>query len=169
MITLSNHNKKGINSAENEFNAATDSDSNKSTQQRPKYTHVAEVKESLTTQAEKIITKFGNPRKLADALTAVGYPINRTSIYRWNYSRENGGTGGLVPTAAWPFLISAARLEGVYLSPADTDPRETHEIHRRMKAKINTATGEVIPWVHWETKKAEARKTRSAERKKSKK
>ncbi|MDP3939778.1 MAG: hypothetical protein Q8R92_16800 [Deltaproteobacteria bacterium] len=76
-------------------------------------------------QAERIIAKFGGVRNLMRALQRLdpGKHRDPVSIYRWTYSRERGGTGGLIPTAAIPDVMEAARLEGIFLSSDDFDPR----------------------------------------------
>ena len=86
------------------------------------------VDESLTTaapdtQADRVISKFGGPYKLAAALAAVGWKRSPTSIYRWTYAKEKGGTGGCVPVAAMHLVLEAARYEGIFLTAADLDPR----------------------------------------------
>ena len=75
------------------------------------------------TQAERIIKKFGGPGRLASILEQIGRSKHRSSIYKWVYPREKGGTGGLVPTAAWPDVFAAARFEGVLITAEDIDPR----------------------------------------------
>lgn len=75
-------------------------------------------------QAERIIAKFGGARRLAIILKQAdeSQALNPSSIYRWTYPKEKGGTGGVVPTAALPLLIKAARLEGIFLTPEDLYP-----------------------------------------------
>lgn len=74
-------------------------------------------------QATRILAKFGGARRLASALKALGIPRDPATIYKWTYPREKGGTGGLIPTAAWPDVLKAARMEGILISPEDMDPR----------------------------------------------
>ena len=64
-------------------------------------------------QAQRVLRLFGGARKLASLLLIVGKPRDPSNLYRWTYSREKGGTGGLVPTSAWADILLAARLEGI--------------------------------------------------------
>lgn len=74
------------------------------------------------TQAELIIRRFGGHKRMAEIFALLGMPYNLSTIYRWNYPKEKGGTGGVIPTTAWPEIQKAARLEGVLLKPEDFDP-----------------------------------------------
>lgn len=69
-------------------------------------------------QAAHIIGKFGNPAKLAELLTAAGFPLSRIAIYRWTY-QPPAGTNGLVPNHWREPLTRIARLEGVLLTEED--------------------------------------------------
>jgi len=77
----------------------------------------------MDTQAQRIIDKFGSAYRLSAALKAIGYLRNPSTVYRWTYSREKGGTDGMVPTRALTYILRAARFEGVMLTPEDLDPR----------------------------------------------
>lgn len=77
----------------------------------------------IDTQASRIIAKFGGARRLASILASIGKPRDPSSIYKWAYPKEKDGTGGLIPTSAWPDIISAARYDGVVLTLEDLDPR----------------------------------------------
>lgn len=74
-------------------------------------------------QSERVIGKFGSAPNLARALLAIGSPKTVTSIYRWVYPKEKGGTGGLVPPQAWDAIIKAAHYEGIQITSEDFDPR----------------------------------------------
>lgn len=78
-----------------------------------------------TTQADRVIRRFGGPRALRNALASTGNPKHYrdlASIYRWRYPKPSG-TGGRVPSNAWPGIHAAARLEGIHLTSEDLDPR----------------------------------------------
>lgn len=80
-------------------------------------------------QASRIISKMvgnspGAPARLARMLTRHGYPTNPTTVYRWNYPSEKGGTNGLVPTQALHQIIYIARIEGVLITTDDLNPYE---------------------------------------------
>jgi hypothetical protein len=75
------------------------------------------------TQAERIIRKFGGVPRLLELLRIVGKPRNKASVYKWTYPASKGGTGGLIPTSAWPAILLAARLDGILITSQDMDPR----------------------------------------------
>lgn len=68
-------------------------------------------------QAEKIIAKFGNARRLAELIGV--HPVN---VYRWTYPRTRGGTDGLIPTASLAKVLYAARADGILLTMDDLAP-----------------------------------------------
>jgi hypothetical protein len=81
---------------------------------------------TILPQAQSIISKFGGPGALARTLKECSDDpkdhYNRTTIYRWMYPRDKGGTGGEVPTAALKSILKCARLAGVMLSSEDIYP-----------------------------------------------
>lgn len=78
----------------------------------------------MTTQAIRIINKFGNVHNLAKALEQIGHPKDVSSIYRWNMPKENNGTDGLIPSSSLSYVLEAARLEGILITSEDLDPRK---------------------------------------------
>lgn len=76
-------------------------------------------------QAYRILHKFGGARELAAAirrhLPASQWRANST-IYKWTYSVDRDGTGGLIPTCAVEDVKTIARLEGIFLSDEDWAP-----------------------------------------------
>ena len=74
-----------------------------------------------TTQAGRVIRRFGGVRRLAMA-TAIHY----SAIYRWVYPKDAGGTGGHIPAAALGRVLAAARHEGIFLAAEDLDPRPAY-------------------------------------------
>lgn len=74
-------------------------------------------------QAERLIARFGSTSILHARLNEVGLKINIQAIYKWYWPKSRQGTGGLIPTRAWPYIIKAAILEGIVLGPEDFDPR----------------------------------------------
>lgn len=84
-----------------------------------------ELKTTPMTQAERIVSKFGGPRRLAGLLNSIDpdFSRNPSSIYRWLYSKERGGTGGLIPTQTMPLIMKAARIEGIFLTDEDFRPQ----------------------------------------------
>lgn len=74
-------------------------------------------------QAVRIFEKFGGPLRLFSALKVVGAPVGISSIYRWSYPKEVGGTGGHIPPRSWSAILLAAKLEGVLITSEDMDPR----------------------------------------------
>lgn len=89
-----------------------------------------------TTQAERVINKFGGAKRLLAALKAVGFPKNPATVYRWLYPREKGGTGGIIPTKAWPDILTAARIEGIFLTAEDVGPWNTKTARRDRKSVV---------------------------------
>jgi hypothetical protein len=77
-----------------------------------------------TTQAQRVIAKFGGIPALVRALGAAGKARDAANVYRWTYPKtKKGGTGGLIPSSAMADVLEAARLDGVLLTPEDIDPR----------------------------------------------
>lgn len=68
------------------------------------------------TQAQIVIGKFGGEAKVAKLLHCA-----RSTVYRWNYTRAEGGTNGMVPARALRrLLIIGPRLTPpVVITPAD--------------------------------------------------
>jgi|TARA_R100001530_G_scaffold74433_4_gene52422 hypothetical protein len=64
--------------------------------------------------ARKIIEKCGGP-----GLVASWAGVSLTSVYRWTYSRESGGTGGRIPGRHIEKLITQAGENGIALSTDD--------------------------------------------------
>lgn len=64
--------------------------------------------------AKHVIDKFGGARACA---AAIGLHV--TSVHRWTYPEERGGTGGLIPRKRERELLTAAQALGISLSPLD--------------------------------------------------
>jgi hypothetical protein len=101
------------------------------------------------TQADRVLAKFGGPRRLSKLLKALAernptdpqiQTLVPSSIYRWRYPVEKGGTGGIVPTRAIPLLIQAARMDGIFLDEEDLYPgvieRRDWELDDRLDAPV---------------------------------
>ena len=90
---------------------------------RPTYDN---VKSQLLpdTQAARVFAKFGGVPSLYKALTdmGAGHERNVSVIYRWNLTRANGGTDGLIPLKALKSVLLAARREGIVLTADDLYP-----------------------------------------------
>lgn len=56
----------------------------------------------------------------------LGLDVSR--IYRWTYSKERGGTGGLVPQPHQLRLLEAARVRGIALEPSDFFPVKAEQV-----------------------------------------
>lgn len=80
-------------------------------------------------QASKVIAKFGGHSRLAKLIG-----LNRIQVYRWTYSRNKGGTGGLIPTNSFAKVLNAARLEGILLTMDDLTPEKIPEKPKTEKA-----------------------------------
>jgi hypothetical protein len=70
------------------------------------------------TQAQRMFAKFGGARPLALALG-----LAPSTVYRWDYGPERGGSSGVIPTRALPKIAALARREGIFLTEQDYDPR----------------------------------------------
>lgn len=68
----------------------------------------------MTTIAAHVIAKVGGVDAVASALG-----LNVSTVHRWTYPKERGGTGGTVPTKHQRELLAVARERGIDLSPAD--------------------------------------------------
>jgi hypothetical protein len=64
--------------------------------------------------ASTIVRKCGGHLTVADWAG-----VTLTTVYRWTYPVEHGGTGGLVPSRHQIPLLVRARSEGVDLRPDD--------------------------------------------------
>lgn len=61
------------------------------------------------TQAQLVIAKFGTACHLAKLLSAhLGRKISDSTVYRWTYRKEDGGTGGLIPGASLRNILAMA-------------------------------------------------------------
>jgi hypothetical protein len=68
--------------------------------------------------AATIIRRLGGEKHVA-YVTGTAY----TAPYRWQYPRERGGTGGLIPQRHHATLIACARERRIRLSADDFMPR----------------------------------------------
>lgn len=68
-------------------------------------------------QAQRIIEKLGGVNVVAKHTGR-----SRVAVYKWTYAKDNGGTGGLVPSSAVPVVKAAAKALGVRLSAEDWAP-----------------------------------------------
>lgn len=64
-----------------------------------------------TTPAETVITLFGGVRPLARELGR-----NPSNVSRWRKPKNEGGTGGSVPTAMQGKILAIARRRGLELT-----------------------------------------------------
>lgn len=86
----------------------------------------AENQALIYPQAQNVIMKFGGAPELARVLKAFSDNpddwYHPTSIYRWMYPANKGGTGGEIPTRAIKLIMKAARYAGVMISIDDLYP-----------------------------------------------
>ena len=71
-------------------------------------------KPKQTSPAELVIARFDGVCALARLLGK-----NPSTISRWKKSREEGGTGGLVPSQSQSRLLALALERGIQLTPAE--------------------------------------------------
>ncbi len=67
--------------------------------------------------AATVIDRLGGP-KVVSEITGAAY----TAPYRWQYPRDKGGTGGLIPQKHHLTLLSYAQENGIPLSASDFLP-----------------------------------------------
>lgn len=81
-----------------------------------------------TTQAERVVAKFGGPYRMARALAALPDPAMHRSpsvIYRWLWTKRRGRQNvrnGRIPVNAWDGIQLAARMHGILLTAEDMKP-----------------------------------------------
>ena len=76
----------------------------------------------FSTNAKRIIRKFGNPYRLSEVLSKTGvaeYGRTARSIYYWTQDTKKGGSGGAIPYKCREAVEAAARLEGIHLTDED--------------------------------------------------
>lgn len=83
------------------------------------------TQQTRSTQANRVIQKFGGARKLAAALK-----VDPTAVYKWTYPVAKQGTGGRIPTGKLESVLRAARREGILLTPDDLWPGEDAKTFR---------------------------------------
>ena len=69
--------------------------------------------------AHSIVKKLGGAGIVAD-ITG----LSRVQIYRWQYPRQKGGTGGTIPYSYVETLLAEAKSKGVALEPSDFFPAQ---------------------------------------------
>jgi hypothetical protein len=67
--------------------------------------------------ARRVIEKFGGAQPCADAIG-----VHVTSVHRWTYPVERGGTDGMIPRRRERQLLAAAARLQIALSPLDFLP-----------------------------------------------
>ena len=68
-------------------------------------------------QAERIVAKMGGAYTLAKLMN-----LHPTTIYKWTYSEEHNGTGGIIPGRQLRKLLKVAREEGIFITANDLFP-----------------------------------------------
>ena len=66
------------------------------------------------TAADRVIYTFGGATRLAN-LTG----IDKSSVYRWRYSKERGGTDGAIPHANHGKILAVAFKNNIKLTRSD--------------------------------------------------
>ena len=83
-------------------------------------------------QAQTLVAKFGGPRELSRILEQCSDDpkdhIDPSTIYRWMYPKDKGGTGGEIPLQSLRLILKCARLAGVMLKSADIYPELVGEV-----------------------------------------
>ena len=68
----------------------------------------------MTTIAGRVINKCGGHKVIAEWLG-----LSVTSVYRFTYSKDRGGCGGLIPAEHQQVILEKARELEIKLSPRD--------------------------------------------------
>lgn len=68
----------------------------------------------MQTAADHVIAKCGGFRQVSEWLS-----LDLSTVYRFTYPRENGGTGGIIPAQHQNTLLAKARENDVDLKPDD--------------------------------------------------
>lgn len=68
----------------------------------------------MDTTAERVIIKCGGYQTVAKWLG-----LSLAQVYKFTYSREKGGTGGVIPARHQPTLLKLAREHDIALTPDD--------------------------------------------------
>jgi hypothetical protein len=67
-------------------------------------------------QAFNVIEKFRGARNLARAIQR-----SPSTVYKWTYEMDKGGTDGLIPSSALELVRRAAKIHGIELTADDLD------------------------------------------------
>ena len=74
-------------------------------------------------QAARIISRFGGPAMLRDALKQAGHPRGLNTIERWRSPASyHGTTNGLIPHLSIQAIKAAAKVAGIILTAEDWMP-----------------------------------------------
>lgn len=82
----------------------------------------------MTTQASRVIKKFGGAYQLAALLKC-----SASTIYKWTYDESRQGTGGHIPGKALRRIVEIARPNGILLTEADLSLSPQRELSQRTK------------------------------------
>lgn len=76
------------------------------------------------TQAAAVFKKFGGVPALFKALQSIGCErvTDISAVYRWDLPKAGGGTGGMIPSSTLPFVLRAARHDGIVITKDDLYP-----------------------------------------------
>lgn len=83
----------------------------------------------MSTIAGRIIEKCKGAKAVAELLN-----LDVSSVHKWKYPTERGGTGGLVPANRQQELLEKARRAGIEL-----DPEDFFELHTEAGATQDAA------------------------------
>ena len=87
----------------------------------------------LETQSERIIRKFGGVRRFKNSLKKFGVGVSIKGIYGWQRPIEDRGQNGMIPIKYMVIILKMARLDGIYLSVEDLDPRPRRITSKRIR------------------------------------
>lgn len=74
----------------------------------------------MDSPAKRVIEKCGSGNFRAGIkVVAEITGTDKSRVHRWTYSKEKGGTDGLIPSQQQQALLDGARARGIALEPAD--------------------------------------------------
>ena len=73
---------------------------------------------AVDSQAGRIVAAFGTVTRLLEGLESVGVVVARSSVHKWMCHTGDRGTGGLIPSHRMPYIIEAAKKQGIILNAA---------------------------------------------------
>lgn len=84
------------------------------------------IHKKYSSQAERVVIRFGGNRNMAKLMTESGFPIKPENIENWRRGKAKGQKYppcGRIPAHWWDAILITARLQGIVLTDEDITPR----------------------------------------------